>query len=131
MLAYYWLGCAYREKKMYPEAIATFDRARKLTGDYPFMVMAYGHAQALAGNAPEARKALRLLTQMQRTRLVPDLYLAAIHVGLGEKDEAFKLLDKAYQERIDRLVYLKVEPMADTIRSDPRFAQLLDKIGMH
>ena len=131
ILAYYWLGCAYREKKMYPEAIATFARARKLSGDYPFMVMAYGHAQAVAGNAPEARKALTLLTQMQKTTLVPDLYLAAIHVGLGEKDQAFQLLDKAYQERTDRLVYLKVEPMADPIRSDPRFTQLLAKIGPH
>jgi len=130
-LAYYWLGCAYREKKMYPEAIATFERARKLTADSPFMVMAYGHAQALSGNAIEARKALSLLVKMQHDRPVPDLYLAAIHVGLGEKDEAFRLLDKDYQKRVDRLIYLRVEPMADPIRSDPRFAHLLAKIGVH
>jgi TolB-like protein/Flp pilus assembly protein TadD len=131
VLAYYWLGCAYREKKMYPEAIATFERARKLTADSPFMVMAYGHAQALAGNTVEARKVLKMLSQMQQSRSVPDIYLAAIYVGLGEKDEAFKLLNNAYEKRIDRLVYLKVEPMADPIRSDPRFAQLLAKIGSH
>lgn len=130
-LAYYWLGCAYREKKMYGQAIATFERARQLTSDSPFMVMAYGHAQALAGNAIEARKALGLLVKMQHDRPVPDLYLAAIHVGLGEKDEAFRLLDKDYQKRVDRLIYLRVEPMADPIRSDPRFAQLLAKIGPH
>jgi hypothetical protein len=59
------------------------------------------------------------------------LYPAAIHVGLGENDEAFRLLDLAYQERIDRLVYLNVDPMADPIRSDPRFAQLMAKIGLH
>jgi TolB-like protein/lipoprotein NlpI len=128
VLASYWMGCAYREKKMYPEAIDAFARARKMTGDYPFMVMAYGHAQAIAGNAVEARKALNTLTQMQHSRIVPDLYLAAIHVGLGEKDQAFRLLESAYQKRIDRLVYLKVEPMADPIRSDPRFTQLLAKI---
>src|SRR5712692_7578191 len=131
VLASYWLGCAYREKKMYPEAIVAFAHARKMTGDYPFMVMAYGHAQALAGDTVEARKALNTLTQMQRTRLVPDIYLAAIHVGLGEKDQAFQLLGNAYQARIDRLVYLKVEPMADPLRSDPRVAQLLAKIGPH
>ena len=130
-LAYYWLGCAYREKKMYPEAIATFERARKLTADLPFMVMAYGHAQALAGNAVEARKALSLLTQMQQSRPVPDIYLAAIHVGLGEKDEAFRLLNNSYQKRVDRLIYLRVEPMADPLRSDPRFAQFLTRIGPH
>jgi tetratricopeptide (TPR) repeat protein len=131
VLASYWLGCAYREKKMYPEAIAAFERARKMTGDWPFIVMASGHAQALAGNVAEARKALNLLAQMHRTRLVPDIYPAAIHVGLGERDEAFRLLDNAYQKRVDRLIYLRVEPMADPIRSDPRFAQLLAKIGPH
>src|SRR5713226_6815222 len=130
VFAQYWLGCAYREKKMYPEAIAAFARARKLTGDYPFMVMAYGHAQALAGNTLEATNAINKLTQMKQTRIVPDLYLAAIYVGLSEKDQAFHYLDAAYRERVDRLVYLKVEPMADPLRSDPRFRQLLAKIGL-
>jgi len=131
VLAQYWLGCAYRQKKMYPEATAAFARARKMTGDYPFMVMAYGHAQALAGNAKEARDALHKLEQLRGTRFIPNVYPAAVHVGLGEKDEAFRLLDLAYQERIDYLVYLGVEPMADPLRSDPRFTQLLAKIGLH
>src|SRR6266478_6595022 len=128
-LASYWLGSAYREKKMYPEAIATFERARKMTGDLPFMVMASGQAQAVAGNTAEARKALAILTKMQKTTFVPDIYPAAIYVALGEKDRAFQLLESAYQQRVDRLVYLSVEPMADPIRSDPRFAQLMAKVG--
>jgi TolB-like protein/tetratricopeptide (TPR) repeat protein len=128
---YYWLGCAYREKHMYPEAIATFDRARQLTNDLSFMVMAYGHAQAMAGNAPEARQALNTLTQRQRNQVVPDVYLAAIYLGLGEKDQAFRSLNRAYLNRIDRLIYLKVEPMSDPLRSDPRFAELMKKIGFH
>jgi TolB-like protein/cytochrome c-type biogenesis protein CcmH/NrfG len=130
VLPYYWLGYAYREKKMYPEAIATFARARQIAGDRPFLLMAYGHAQAVAGNAAEARKALRMLESLRNTKYVPDLYLAAIHVGLGEKDEAFRLLNSAYQQRVDRLIYLKVESMADPLRSDPRFKELLDKIGL-
>lgn len=130
VLPYYWLGYAYREKKMYPEAIATFTRARQIGGDRPFLVMAYGHAQAVAGNAAEARKSLRLLEDLQKTKYVPDLYLAAIHVGLGEKDEAFRLLNGAYQQRVDRLIYLRVETMADPLRSDPRFQELLNKIGL-
>ena len=130
VLADYWLGCAYREKRMYPEAIATFARAAKLTDDMPFMVMAYAHAQAIAGNTAEARKGLRALAQMKQTRRVPDIYPAAIHIALGEKDQAFHFLDLAYQEKVDRLVYLKVEPMADPIRSDPRFAELLQRIGL-
>src|SRR6266478_1197043 len=129
VLASYWLGSAYREKKMYPEAIATFERARKMTGDMPFMVMASGQAQAVAGNTAEARKALAILVKMQKTTFVPDIYPAAIYVALGEKDHAFQLLDSAYQQRVDRLVYFGVEPMADPIRSDPRFAQLMAKVG--
>jgi TolB-like protein/Flp pilus assembly protein TadD len=131
LLAQFWLGSAYREKKMYPEAVETFKRARQLSGDNPAMVMAYGHTQALAGNVGEARAALQKLQQLAGTRFVPNLYPAAIHVGLGEADEAFRLLDLAYEERIDRLVYLNVDPMADPIRSDPRFAQLMAKIGFH
>jgi hypothetical protein len=68
---------------------------------------------------------------MRQTRLIPDLYPAAIYVGLGDKDRAFHYLNAAYQERVDRLIYLKVEPMADPLRSDPRFAQLLAKVGLH
>jgi TolB-like protein/tetratricopeptide (TPR) repeat protein len=129
VLAYYWLGSAYREKKMYREAIATFEQARKMTADLPFMVMAVGHAQAVAGNTAEANNALNKLAQIKQSRFVPDIYPAAIYVGLGDKAQAFTFLDLALQQRIDRLVYLRVEPMADPLRSDPRFAQLLARIG--
>jgi TolB-like protein/tetratricopeptide (TPR) repeat protein len=69
VLPYYWLGYAYREKKMYPEAIATFARARQIAGDRPFLVMAYGHAQAVSGNDAEARKALRKLEGLRNTNM--------------------------------------------------------------
>ena len=131
LYAQFWLGSAYREKKMYPQAIETFQQARQRSGDLPFMVMAYGHTQALEGNIGEARAALQKLRQMGSTRFVPNLYPAAVYVGLGEKDEAFRLLDLAFQERVDRLVYLNVDPMADPLRSDPRFAQLMAKVGFH
>jgi TolB-like protein/Tfp pilus assembly protein PilF len=133
--AQFWLGSAYREKKMYAQAIETFqnarEQARQLAGDNPAMIMAYGHTQATAGNAAEARATLQKLEQLAGSRFVPSLYPAAIHVGLGEADEAFRLLELAYQERVDRLVYLNVDPMADPLRSDPRFAQLMAKIGFH
>ncbi len=146
LFAQFWLGSAYREKKMYPEAIETFQHARQLSGDIPFMVMAYGHTQALAGNVDEARSVLKKLERLRMLRslptpgpgvrptnlpFVPSLYLAAIHVGLGEMNDAFRDLDLAYKERVDRLVYLNVDPMADPLRSDPRFAQLMAKVGFH
>ena len=81
------------------------------------------------GNPAEARSALLKLQQLRSSRFVPSLYPAAIHVALGETDEAFRLLELAYQERVDRLVYLNVERMADPIRSDPRFAKLMTKVA--
>jgi len=131
VLAQFWLGSAYREKKMYPEAIATFQDARQRSGDNPAMLMAYGHTEALAGNATDARAALQKLQQLGGTRFVPSLYPAAVHVGLGEPEEAFRLLNLAYEEKIDRLVYLSADPIADPLRSDPRFAQLMAKVGFH
>ncbi len=129
MSAQFWLGSAYTQEKMYAQAVETFQRARQLSGDAPVMLMAYGYAQAFAGNPPEARSALLKLQQLRSSRFVPSLYPAAIHVALGETDEAFRLLERAYQERVDRLVYLNVEPMADPIRSDPRFDKLMTKVG--
>jgi TolB-like protein/tetratricopeptide (TPR) repeat protein len=130
LLAYYWKGCALREQKKLAEAIALFDHVRQLTGGAPFMVMAYGHAQALAGNRAEARKSLAILASAKQSRPIPDIYSAAIYVGLGEKDNAFAALDRDLANRVDRLVYTKVDPMSDPIRSDPRFAQLLAKMGI-
>ena len=129
--AQFWLGSALREKKMYPEAVAAFQRARDSSHNLPFLVMAYGHAQALAGNAAEAQNAIQSLKQAQHSRYVPDLYVAAIYVGLGNTNEAFRLLNAAYDQKVDRLVYLNVEPIADPIRGDPRFAKLLAKIGLN
>jgi TolB-like protein/Flp pilus assembly protein TadD len=130
MLARFWRASAYREKKMYPEAIAEFDQMRKQSGDNPAMLMAYGHALAVSGDAAGARKALGQLEKLSRSLYVPALYFAAIHTGLGEKDTALTWLEKAYDERNDRVIYNSVEPMADPLRSEPRFDALLRRAGL-
>ena len=61
---------------------------------------------------------------------IPRAYLAATYGWLGEKDKAFRMLEKAYEERDSRLVHLKVDPRFDCLRSDPRFADLLRRIGL-
>jgi TolB-like protein len=130
-LAYIWLGSALREKKMYKEALEQFSQGRKLSGDHPVMISLYGHALALSGDAAGARTALADLQRLAQKRYVSSLYFAAVHTGLGDNDTALHWLDRAYKERNDRLVYLGAEPMADPLRSDPRFAQFLAKIGVH
>lgn len=126
----FWLGSAYREKKMYPQAIEQFDLARKETGNNPAMLMAYGHALAVSGDKAGARKVLAELQQLSKSRYVPPLYFAVMYTGLGELDQAFAWLDKAYGERNDRLVYLAVEPIADPLRPDPRYRDLISRLHL-
>ena len=129
-LAYIWLGSAYRQKKMFPEALDSFSKGRQLSADHPAMIALYGHALAASGDAAGARKALADLQHLAQSRYVSSLYFAAIYMGLGEKSTALDWLDRAYKERSDRLVYLGVDPIADPLRSEPRFNQLLHKIGI-
>jgi TolB-like protein/tetratricopeptide (TPR) repeat protein len=130
-LSYIWLGSALREKKMYKEALEQFSQGRKLSADHPVMISLYGHALALSGDAAGARRAIADLNHLAQSRYVSSLYFAAVYTGLGENHTALDWLDRAYTERNDRLVYLGSEPMADPLRSDPRFARLLAKIGVH
>ena len=129
-LPYIWLGSSYREKKMYREALDAFTQGRKISGDYPAMIALYGHSLALSGDPTGARKALAELRRVARSRYVSSLYFAAIYTGLGENNTALDWLDKAYAERSDRLVYLGVDPMADPLRSEPRFRDLLRNVGL-
>ena len=130
LLARFWLASAYREKKMYPQAIAEFDQMRKQSGNAPAMLMAYAHALAVSGDAAGARKALSELEQLSRSRYVPALYFTAIYTGLGENNKALMWLEKAYAEHNDRLIYNGVEPLADPLRAEPRFRDLLHRVGL-
>jgi tetratricopeptide (TPR) repeat protein len=130
ILAHFWLGSAYREKKMYPEAIEQFHLARQQSNDIPCMILAEGNALALSGNKAAARKALAQLQTMSQSRYVPALYFAGIYEGLGERDQTFHWLEQAYHEGNDRLPYLGVDPMADPLRTDPRFQDLMKKVGL-
>jgi TolB-like protein/tetratricopeptide (TPR) repeat protein len=129
-LAYLWLGSAYREKKMYKEALQQFAQASKLAGNLPAITVLYGHALALSGDTAGARQALEDLQRLSKTRYVSALYFAGIYTGLGEKTTALDWLEKANKERNDRLVYLNVDPMADPLRSEPRFQDLMKHLHL-
>jgi hypothetical protein len=87
-----------------------------------------GHANGTAGNKAEAKKTLDLLMDRSKKQYVPSYWIAMIYVGLEEKDRAFAWLERAFQERSSWLVWAKVEPRFDTLRTDPRFNTLL--VGM-
>jgi TolB-like protein/DNA-binding winged helix-turn-helix (wHTH) protein/Flp pilus assembly protein TadD len=127
------LGWDYEQKRMPEQAVAKFRRAVEVTKDTPFnsfYLAALGHAYAMAGNRPQAENVLQTLSDRGKGSYVSPFDLALIHAALGEKDEAFALLNKAIAERSTFLVYAKWEPRLDPLRSDPRFTQILKEIGL-
>ncbi len=129
-LAHFHLGRAYLAKGMYPEAIAEYRKAEASLGETPAMVMAIGYAEAKAGNPASARKALDRLKEQSRSRYVPALYSAALYTSLGDSKDGIALLEKAYNEHSDYLIFLNVDPMADSLRAIPSFQALLRQIGL-
>lgn len=130
VLAEFWLGSAYREKRMYQESLRHFRDAMGLAPENPALLMAYGHALAVSGDSAGARRVLGEMQTLAQRRNVPAIYFAGIFTGLGDKDSAFQWLDKAVREHNDRLIYLKVDPITDPLRSDPRFKNLMNQIHM-
>lgn len=124
------LGRAYAEKGMYEQAIASFQKAIPLSGDSPDEPAELGRAYARSGRKAEARKIADDLKEQSKRRYIAPCVIASLYAALGEKDQAFIWLDKAYDAHDFILVMLKVEPMFDDLRSDPRFTVLLKRVGL-
>ncbi|HEY3137136.1 MAG TPA: protein kinase, partial [Blastocatellia bacterium] len=130
----YWfthdfLGRALEQQGKLPEAIAEFQRARQLEGAIAELWAMLGHAYALSGQKSEAQKALVELKEPSAGIYVPPYMIATVYAGLGDKDQAFAWLERAYTERSFYLTWLPMDPIWDSLRSDLRFQELLKKIG--
>ena len=88
------------------------------------------HTYALAGKKDEAQKILEDLQRMSSDRYISPYHIALVYSGLGNKEEAFNRLEQAFRDRADSLVYLKVDPRFDWLHGDPRFASLIERIGL-
>jgi TolB-like protein/tetratricopeptide (TPR) repeat protein len=130
LFIYYHLGQSLVQKRDYGEAISVLSKAASMSGNSDVFVMALGHANAVAGNRGEAQKAIAELAGRSKKGYVPAIYTAAIYTGLGDPDSAMKWLEKAFEERTEYLIFFNVEPMADPLRPDPRFQDLLHRIGL-
>jgi tetratricopeptide (TPR) repeat protein len=119
----------YGQKGMYEEAITEYQKALDLSGSRPRIVAELGYIYAVSRKRSEAQKALEELKELSERRYVSSFYMALIYMGLGEKDQAFALFERAYEERSPRLIELKVDPIFDPLRSDQRFAELMRKVG--
>ncbi len=94
------------------------------------MIMALGHAYGVSGNRKEAEKQLAELVRLSKGRYVPAVYVMGIAAGLDDKDGAFHWLNQAVQDRCDYVVYLRQEPGLDNLRADPRFGEVMKRIGL-
>jgi tetratricopeptide (TPR) repeat protein len=124
------LGMVYEQTGKYDEAIAAYQRAitaSERTSNYLGLL---GHAFASSGRRGEALKILEELTAMSRERYVSPYDLAVLYTGLGDKAKAIEQLNKAYEERAGWIINLKVEPLFDPLRSDPRFQDLVQRLRL-
>ena len=129
-LAHYRLGQAYAEKQMYNEAIDEFNKLLNLPDGRRSGLMGLAHAYALAGRREEAQKRLNELLELSKREFVSPGQIGIIYVALGEKDKAFEYLDEANKVYDLNLMRIKVERRFDPLRSDPRFNDLVKRIGL-
>jgi TolB-like protein/Flp pilus assembly protein TadD len=124
------IGRAYEQMGMHQQARDAFQKILAFAPDEPAILALMGHEYAVSGDKAHANRILAGLTALSRKKYVPAVYFALVYIGLDRKDDAFRWLDKAYEERCEYLVYLNSEPLADPLRGDPRFSSLLSKIGL-
>jgi TolB-like protein/tetratricopeptide (TPR) repeat protein len=125
------LGNAQATVHDYSSAIATLEKAVALSNRNPSQLGALGRVYGLAGRRREAEKVLDELLALSRRRYVPPRSLTTVYEGLGDFDKAFEWLEKCYQERANTMIWLNVEPLDGPLRADPRFQDLLRRMGFH
>jgi tetratricopeptide (TPR) repeat protein len=124
------LAQAYWQKGMYNEALAELETAINLSERNPDYVTLLGLVHTSADRKSEAQKMLHEIDLMAEQRYVPPSLKAVLYAALGRKDEAFVLLERAYESRSTHLVNLPVDPTFDPLRSDPRFHDLLRRMAL-
>ena len=130
-LARLYASSAYIEKGMYREAVSEAQRAREISGARSNYSQAFlGYALAKSGKKAEARSVLDALLKSAAEHYVEPYHIALIYNGLGEHDEALAWLERSYANRTPRMVFLKVEPKWNNLRSDPRFQDLIRRVGL-
>jgi eukaryotic-like serine/threonine-protein kinase len=128
-MARYWMLRTWLETDKVEETIVALKDYRMEESEYGnIAVLAIAYARA--GKYDEAQKIFNELSEVTISRYVPPYHLAMIAASLGDTDQAFSWLDKAYQERSGWLPWLKQDPLADSLRADERFSDLLERVGL-
>ena len=128
--AHWFLALTYLANRQIDQAIATSEKAVAISNRAPAALGVLGMAYGAAGRKGEANQILNELLQLEKQRYVSPIALVYVYLGLGNKDQTFAWLEKAHQERSNGIAFFKVSPTVDLLRSDPRFADLLKRIGL-
>jgi eukaryotic-like serine/threonine-protein kinase len=128
--SYWFLGHIYAFNGQFDEAVAASEKAVSLSGRAPGALGMLGLVYGLTGRKGEAAEVLNELLELNKRRYVTPAVVAWVYIGLGDKDQAFVWLEKAYQEHSFYIAYFKANPIADSLRSDPRFADLVRRVGL-
>ena len=130
----YWvslvlLGRCYEQTGKPKEAVAAFEKARQVENSIPEVIAALGHGYAVAGRRAEALKTIRELQERSKKEFVPSYTIATIYTGLGMREQAIQYLIKSFDEGSYYMIHLKVEPILDPLRTDPRFTDVMRRVG--
>jgi eukaryotic-like serine/threonine-protein kinase len=128
-MTHFYLGMAYQGKQMYDAAIDEYRKSAELSPLGPGIV-GLGHAYAMSGMRDDMQKVLNeLMKRVEKNQARPTA-VAIVYAGLNDRDHAFEWMEKAYEQRAEGVVYLKAQPYFDSLRSDPRRAAFLRRIGL-
>ncbi len=125
-----FLGLAYEQKGDLPRALEELQKASKAEAGIPWPLAELGYAYALSGKKSDAENVLRELEGRSKRNYVPAYNIATVYVGLGEKEKALSFLEKAYADHSMILTFVKVDPELDGLHSDPRYTDLLRRMGL-
>ena len=125
-IGHFYLGTVYQRLGEFEKAIAEYKKAFELNRNARYL-MALGNVYAVAGQREKALRVLSDLTEMKKGRYVSSFFFAVVHAGLNNRDEAFALIEKAFEEHADSLAGMKTSVLMDNLRPDPRFKALLKR----
>ncbi|HEV8482183.1 MAG TPA: tetratricopeptide repeat protein, partial [Blastocatellia bacterium] len=128
-IPHHLLGLTYTQKGMHEQALAECRTAMALSGKGALSVVLIGHAYAVSGERSDALAVIEQLNELSKRRYFSPYRIALIQAGLGNDEEAFDCLEEAYARRDARLIWLKVDPALDSLRSDSRFTEMLRRVG--
>jgi TolB-like protein/Tfp pilus assembly protein PilF len=130
LLAHLWLARTYQEKKMFREALEEYNRTLKIYKNWPVALGAIGYVYGITGKKQEAEKMLDSLNRLSSSIYISPYVLALVYTSVNDKENAFRCLNQAYDDRANWMVWLKLDPRWRLLYDDKRYAALVEKMGL-